>query len=81
MIASLLGTYLSSRVDDVLESDLSARRILRASWNRSRMDMIKAAYVERYAKTLEARIKSETSGEYRTLLLALVGTTSEQRNW
>ena len=37
------------------------------------MNSIKEAYMRRYGKTLAKRIHGETSGDYRKLLLALIG--------
>ncbi|KIY74007.1 Annexin [Cylindrobasidium torrendii FP15055 ss-10] len=47
-------------------------RTLRASWNPQRMQQIKHAYKSRYSKYLDERVKKETSGDYRTLLVALI---------
>lgn len=47
-------------------------RTLRAHWNPHRMEAIKEAYKNRFGKTLEARIRGETSGSYRDLLVKVV---------
>ncbi|KAK0206921.1 hypothetical protein DFS33DRAFT_1257596, partial [Desarmillaria ectypa] len=47
-------------------------RVLRAHWDRPRMERLKAAYQKRYRKSLGVRISGETSGSYRKLMLALV---------
>ena len=36
------------------------------------MGAIKIAYVDQFSKTLESKIKSETSGNYETLLVTIV---------
>lgn len=50
-------------------------RVMRAQWNPQRFEAIKAAYLKRYGKTLERRIKGETSGQYRDVLLMIVRST------
>lgn len=47
-------------------------RLTRAHWDPQRMDAVKDAYQRRYKKPLENRVKGETSGVYRDLLVALV---------
>ncbi|TEB16534.1 Annexin, partial [Coprinellus micaceus] len=47
-------------------------RTLRASWNPQRMEAIKTAYKNRFGKTLEHRIKGETSGGYREVMIMIV---------
>ncbi|KAG5734871.1 Annexin A11, partial [Termitomyces sp. T112] len=47
-------------------------RIVRAQWDRERFVAIKEAYHRRTGKTLESRVKSETSGDYQKLMLALI---------
>ncbi|KAF9528103.1 hypothetical protein CPB83DRAFT_356481 [Crepidotus variabilis] len=47
-------------------------RILRAHWSHARMKAIKEAYQRRYNKTLDHRVKGETSGPYRDALLAIL---------
>ncbi|KAJ8522392.1 hypothetical protein ONZ45_g1041 [Pleurotus djamor] len=48
-------------------------RIVRAHWDRQRMEEIKAAYQSKYKKSLAARVKGETSGDYQKLMLHLIG--------
>ncbi|KAF7440240.1 hypothetical protein PC9H_000584 [Pleurotus ostreatus] len=48
-------------------------RVVRAHWDRQRMEAIKASYQAKYKKSLAARIKGETSGDYQKLMLQLVG--------
>ncbi|PBK66908.1 Annexin [Armillaria solidipes] len=47
-------------------------RVLRAHWDRPRMERLKAVYQKRYRKSLRDRISGETSGSYKKLMLALV---------
>jgi len=47
-------------------------RLIRAHWNPQRLEAIKEAYKRRYGKALENRVKGETSGPYRDLLLTIV---------
>ena len=47
-------------------------RLVRAHWDPIRMEAIKDAYKRRYGKTLEGRVKGETSGDYQKLLMAIV---------
>ncbi|KDR85911.1 hypothetical protein GALMADRAFT_235066 [Galerina marginata CBS 339.88] len=47
-------------------------RLVRAHWNPQRMEAIKDAYKRRFGKALENRVKGETSGPYRDLLLTIV---------
>lgn len=52
---------------------LLVSRVIRYHWDRNAMASIKAAYQQRYHKSLASRIKSETSGDYERLLLACIG--------
>lgn len=56
-----------------MADDLPRTRIVRAHWDRQRMEAIKASYQAKYKKSLAARIKGETSGDYQKLMLQLVG--------
>ncbi|KAG6899306.1 hypothetical protein C0993_011396, partial [Termitomyces sp. T159_Od127] len=47
-------------------------RIIRAHWDRERFSAIQEAYLRRTGKTLESRVKSETSGNYQKLMLAII---------
>ncbi|KAF8333526.1 uncharacterized protein EI90DRAFT_3121868 [Cantharellus anzutake] len=47
-------------------------RIVRNHWNKARFEAIKTAFIRKDDKTLAARVKSETSGSYRDLLLAII---------
>lgn len=48
-------------------------RLVRAHWNRARFEGVKAAYQTKYKKSLASRVKGETSGDYRKLMLAIIG--------
>ena len=47
-------------------------RLVRTHWDKRRMEAVKDAYKRRYGKTLEARVRGETSGVYRDLLVELI---------
>jgi len=47
-------------------------RIIRAHWNRARFDAIKQLYHQKHGKTLLARVRSETSGDYRDFMSAVI---------
>ncbi|THU75820.1 Annexin [Dendrothele bispora CBS 962.96] len=47
-------------------------RIVRYHWDSQRFEAIKAAYHKKYKKSLESRVASETSGDYKKLLVSLV---------
>ncbi|KAF9478913.1 Annexin [Pholiota conissans] len=47
-------------------------RLIRAHWNPSRFEAVKDAYKRRYGKALENRVKGETSGTYRDMLVAIL---------
>ena len=47
-------------------------RLVRAHWNPERFKAIKDSYKTRYGKLLENRVRGETSGTYRDLLIAIV---------
>ena len=50
-------------------------KLIRVIVTRTEIDMqyIKAEYLKKYGKTLNDEVQSETSGHYRTFLLALLG--------
>jgi annexin A7/11 len=54
-------------------------RLVRAHWNPQRMEAVKTAYKNRYNKTLESRVKGETSGPYRELLLEIIRSSEGPR--
>ncbi|EAU92494.2 annexin A4 [Coprinopsis cinerea okayama7 len=51
-------------------------RTMRGHWDKKRFEGVKQAYRNRYGKTLEARIKGETSGSYREGILMVVRSTA-----
>ncbi|KAM0522315.1 hypothetical protein ACHAPE_001904 [Trichoderma viride] len=48
-------------------------RVVRFHWDRQELANVKGAYQQRYKKSLTSRIRGETSGDYRTLVVACVG--------
>ncbi|KAK6841873.1 hypothetical protein PG990_006133 [Apiospora arundinis] len=52
---------------------LLVSRVIRYHWDREMMANVKGAYKQRYKESLYKRIKGETSGDYRKLMLACVG--------
>jgi annexin A7/11 len=48
-------------------------RVVRSHWDKANMANVRGAYEQRYRKNLASRIKSETSGNYETLMLACIG--------
>jgi annexin A7/11 len=55
-------------------------RIVRAHWNPVRLEAVKTAYKNRYGKTLESRVKGETSGPYKDLLIDIITKTEPPKN-
>lgn len=51
---------------------LLLNRVVRAHWNRAHLDQVRRAYQHKYGKTLASRVTSETSGDYKKLLVACV---------
>lgn len=51
---------------------LLVNRVVRLQWNRSHLGQVRGAYRKRYNRELGARVRGETSGDYRRLLLAIV---------
>ena len=47
-------------------------RVVRVHWNRDHKDQVKRAYRHEYKKDLIDRVRSETSGDYRDLMVALL---------
>jgi len=47
-------------------------RIVRAHWDRARFERIQAAFESRYGRTLEKRVRGETSGTYRVAMTMLI---------
>ncbi|KAK7951508.1 Annexin A7 [Apiospora aurea] len=52
---------------------LLVSRVIRYHWSPEMMANVKGAYKQRYKESLYTRIKGETSGDYRRLMLACVG--------
>jgi len=52
---------------------LLLNRVVRLHWNREQLQQVKGAYKHHYKRDLHGRIRGETSGHYREILLALVG--------
>lgn len=49
---------------------LLVHRTVSAHWNRAHRDQVRRAYQQRFKRDLLERIRGETSGDYRTLLIA-----------
>ena len=52
---------------------LLVARVVRFHWDHTMLSNVKAAYQQRYHKSLGSRIKGETSGDYEKLMLACIG--------
>ena len=52
---------------------LLVSRVVRFHWDRNYLANVKAAYQQKYRKSLGSRIKGETSGDYQRLMLACIG--------
>jgi annexin A7/11 len=52
---------------------LLVARVVRYHWDRTTLANVKAAYQQKYRKSLASRIKGETSGDYEKLMLACIG--------
>jgi annexin A7/11 len=48
-------------------------RVIRAHWNRPRFQAIKQTFHQKYGKTLLARVRGETSGDYKDFMSAVIG--------
>lgn len=55
------------------KDQLLISRVIRFHWDRNFLANVKAAYQQRYGRSLASRIKGETSGDYRRTLLAAIG--------
>lgn len=51
---------------------LLIHRIIKLHWNKPHFENVKKAYYDKYSRTLEDAVYSETSGDYRKLLLAVI---------
>jgi len=49
------------------------RRIIMVHWSRDRLQQCKGAYRHYYKRELADRLKGETSGDYKQLIVACVG--------
>ncbi|GJJ07711.1 hypothetical protein Clacol_001916 [Clathrus columnatus] len=49
-------------------------RIIRSHWNKPRFAAIKQYYQELYGKSLVAKVRSETSGDYRDFMCAVISS-------
>lgn len=49
---------------------LLVHRVVTTHWNRQHKDQVKRAYIHRFKRDLVERIRGETSGDYRNLLIA-----------
>ncbi|PPR03114.1 hypothetical protein CVT24_012417 [Panaeolus cyanescens] len=54
-------------------------RLIRAHWDPERLEAIKFSYEWKYKRTLESRIKGETSGIYGKLLLSILKSAAVRR--
>ena len=52
---------------------LLVARVIRFHWDRNMMANVKAAYQQRFRRSLGSRIKGETSGDYERMLVAAIG--------
>ncbi|CAM1506796.1 Fc.00g064370.m01.CDS01 [Cosmosporella sp. VM-42] len=52
---------------------LLVARVIRFHWDRNMMANVKAAYQQRFRRSLGSRIKGETSGDYERMLIAAIG--------
>jgi annexin A7/11 len=52
---------------------LLVSRVIRFHWDKNTLGQVKAAYQQRYRKSLASRIKGETSGDYERLMVACIG--------
>ncbi|KAK2596193.1 hypothetical protein QQS21_006398 [Conoideocrella luteorostrata] len=52
---------------------LLVARVVRFHWDHTMLSNVKAAYQQRFGRSLGARIKGETSGDYEKLMLACIG--------
>jgi len=52
------------------KDDLLVNKTVRVHWDRQHMDQVKKAYQHFFKKDLVARVKGETSGDYRDALMA-----------
>jgi annexin A7/11 len=53
------------------KDQLLISRLIRMHWDRNYFAQVKSAYTTKYGKDLVARIRGETSGDYKNMLVAL----------
>lgn len=61
-------------------NDLLTMRIIRAHWDPSYMEAVKAMYFRLYNKTLRSRVEGETNGLYRQILVALIDGSAPSKS-
>lgn len=86
---TVIGMYLSPVEYDVSElyeafegagtDDDSVIEII-GTRNNKRLQDVKTLYKQKHGETLEARVKDETSGDFRNLLIALLQCTRDESN-
>lgn len=52
---------------------LLVARTVRYHWDKGYLANVKAAYQQRHRRSLRDRIKGETSGDYKALMIACIG--------
>lgn len=55
------------------KDNLLVARVIRFYWDKNTLANVKAAYQQKYRRSLASRIKGETSGDYQRLMLACIG--------
>ncbi|KAF8510999.1 hypothetical protein BU17DRAFT_97597 [Hysterangium stoloniferum] len=50
-------------------------RVIRSHWNRSRFENIKRVYEQKFGKSLLARVRGETSGNYGDFMMAVISSS------
>lgn len=55
------------------KDELLVNRVVRLHWDRALMGQVRGAYRARYKRDLVSRIRSDTSGDYERVLVAMVG--------
>ena len=78
MCKSIYNTprYYATLLDDAMKGmgmdEKALNYIIAKCREPSLMGAVKIAYVDQYSKTLESKVKSETSGDYETLLVTII---------
>jgi annexin A7/11 len=70
--------YFAQRLEESMHGmgtneDMLNRLVLRVRRDPALLNAVKGAYMQKYGKSLSHRINGETSGDYRKLLMAIVG--------